>query len=89
MLNLKKNDDKMLGAYKCLSNTTGYWFTVGKIYHLVKRVTENSLVSTQGDCYLITNDIGHQHFLFEDELKKDFINLAAVREVKIDLILKK
>jgi hypothetical protein len=79
-----------------MSNTTGYWFTVGKIYHLEKcdgitkfRNTENSLVSTQGDCYLITNDIGHQHFLFEDELKKDFINLAAVREFKIDLILKK
>ena len=79
-------------VYKCLSNTTGYWFTVGKIYHLEKcyETTKfSNLVSTQEDCHLITNDKGHQHFIFEDELKKDFINLAAVREVKIDLILKK
>ncbi len=59
--------------YRCISNKSGYRFTLHKIYQV-----------DEGDRILITNDIGVQHFISKVELGANFINLQDERNDKLN-----
>ena len=68
-------------AYKCLSNNPGYHLTKGKIY-----LVEKYVQSYRADriTHLITNDKGIEHFIFDDELEENFIDIEQEREDKLN-----
>lgn len=66
-------------AYRCLTNKTGYHLTIGKIY-LIKDYTTDKT-------NLIINDKGVEHFLFDDEMEDNFIDIEQEREDKLNKLL--
>lgn len=71
-------------AYKCLSNNPGYHLTEGKIY-----LVEKYVQSYRADKFkhLIINDKGFEHFIFDDELEDNFIDLEEWRNKQIESIM--
>ena len=59
--------------YRCISNKSGYWLTLHKIYQV-----------DEEDRILITNDRGNQHFISKAELGANFINLQDERNDKLN-----
>lgn len=66
--------------FKCINNP-GYWLTPGKIYCIKLKEP-----LCKGGKYqnLIVNDKGIEHYIDDDELQLNFIDIQSLREQKLN-----
>lgn len=75
------DQNKTMRAFKCISNSAGYWLTPGKIYQV-----ELDVEPYRADKFkhLIINDKGTEHYIFNDELQDNFIDIELFREEQLN-----
>jgi hypothetical protein len=75
------NQSKNTTTFICSKNLPGHHFTPDKKYQVkLAEFVEN--IKSQ---HLIKNDIGQEHYLYDDELENNFFNL---REYNLNKLLK-
>lgn len=82
----------MQKIFKCVAKETGYHFTQGKNYEVNLNVLVRAQVGPQQNpsknYHNIINDKGIQHYIWDDDLEKFFIDLEQVRQDKLEELLK-
>lgn len=89
----------MRKVFKCFAKETGYHFTQGKNYEVDLNVLVRAQVGPQQNpqkllpppgkkYHNIINDKGIQHYIWDDDLEKFFIDLEQVRQDKLEELLK-
>lgn len=79
----------MRKIFKCVAKETGYHLTQGKNYEVDLNVLpEISIDGSSNNYHNIINDKGVQHYIWDDDLEKFFIDLEQVRQDKLEELLK-
>lgn len=86
----------MRKVFKCVAKETGYHLTQGKNYEVDLNVLPEISLSNDGraidgssnNYHNIINDKGVQHYIWDDDLEKFFIDLEQVRQDKLEELLK-
>lgn len=76
----------MRKVFKCIAKETGYHLTQGKNYEVDLNVLVRA--HTSRNYHNIINDKGVQHYIWDDDLEKFFIDLEQVRQDKLEELLK-
>jgi hypothetical protein len=66
--------------FKCI-NSFGYWLTPGKIYNIKLNA---SFYKEGKNQHLIVNDKGIEHYIYDDELQQNFIEIEIFREQQLN-----